>query len=154
MTSSTTPTTATRHPLAPLTADEVKAASEILSDSHRVPDGSRFVSVSLQEPPKEEVLAWDGAGRLNREAFVVVYDRAGRQLYEAVVSLTREDVVRCEAIPGARPSYLLEEVFAVPGAVMADPRWQEAMRRRGITDLSLTHIDPWPGAWAVRDGSR
>jgi primary-amine oxidase len=30
---------------------------------------------------------------------------------------------------------------------MADPRWREAMRRRGITDLSLTHIDPWPGAW-------
>ena len=83
----------------------------------------------------------------NREAFAVVYDRAGRQLHEAVVSLTREVVVRCDPVPRARPSYLLEEVFAVPEAVMADPRWRTAMRRRGITDLSLTHIDPWPGAW-------
>ena len=147
MTTSTTATTAGVHPLAPLTAEEVKAATEILTDSHRIADGSRFVSVSLQEPPKEQVLTWDGAARLDREAFAVVYDRAGRQLYEAVVSLTRGDVVRCEPIPGARPSYLLEEVFAVPEAVLADPRWQEAMRRRGITDLSLAHIDPWPGSW-------
>lgn len=61
MTSSTTPTTATTHPLAPLSAKEVKAATEILTGSHRIADGSRFVSVSLQEPPKEEVLAWDDA---------------------------------------------------------------------------------------------
>ncbi|MBA2559173.1 MAG: tyramine oxidase, partial [Propionibacteriales bacterium] len=147
MTSSTTTTTATTHPLDPLTADEVGAAAEILTGSHRIADGSRFASVSLQEPPKEQVLAWDGLAHMDREAFAVVYDRAGRQLYEAVVSLTRGDVVRCEAIPGARPSYLLEEVFAVPEVVIADPRWQAAMRRRGITDLSLAHIDPWPGAW-------
>ena len=147
MTSSITPTTATTHPLAPLTADEVQAATEILTASDRIAGGSRFVSVSLHEPPKEAVLAWDGVARLDREAFAVVYDRGGRQLYEAVVSIPRRDVVRCEPIPGAMPSYLLEEVFAVTEVIMADPRWRDAMRRRGITDLSLTHIDPWPGAW-------
>jgi primary-amine oxidase len=68
MTSSTTPTTVTTHPLAPLTADEVKAATDILTGSHRIAEGSRFVSVSLQEPPKEEVLAWDGAAVARRKA--------------------------------------------------------------------------------------
>ncbi|WP_129788213.1 primary-amine oxidase [Promicromonospora panici] len=147
MTSTTSRPTAIGHPLAPLTAEELKAATEILARSGRVPDGSRFVSVSLQEPPKERVLAWDGTAPLDREAFVVVYDRPGRQLYETVVSLATRDVVRCKPVPGARPSYLLEEVFAVPEVVMADPRWQEAMRRRGVTDFSRAHVDPWPGAW-------
>src|SRR5215472_5180580 len=118
MTSSITPTTATAHPLAPLTADEVQAATEILTASDRIAGGSRFVSVSLHEPPKKAVLAWDGVARLDREAFAVVYDRGGRQLYEAVVSITRRDVVRCEPIPGAMPSYLLEEVFAVTEVIM------------------------------------
>ena len=27
--------------------------------------------------------------------------------------------------------------------VRADPRWQEAMRRRGVEDFSLCMIDPW-----------
>ena len=147
MASSTTPVTATTHPLAPLTADEIKHATDLLTASGRIPAGSRFVSVSLQEPPKREVLAWDGTAHLGREAFVVVYDRESRRLFEAVVALTGGDIVRCEPVPGARPSYLLEEVFAVPETVKADPRWQEAMRRRGVTDLSLAHIDPWPGSW-------
>lgn len=138
---------ALRHPLAPLSAEQLEAATEILTRSGRVPDGSRFVSVSLQEPPKEQVLAWEGAPSLEREAFAVVYDRAGRTLHEAVISLTSGEVVQCEPVPGAKPSYLLEEVFAVSDVLTADPRWQEAMRRRGVTDLSRAHIDPWPGAW-------
>ncbi|WP_374970867.1 primary-amine oxidase [Terrabacter sp. BE26] len=147
MASSTIPTTATTHPLSPLTAEEVKAATEILIRSGQVPAGVRFVSVSLHEPPKAQVLAWDGASGVDREAFTVVYDRARRQVYEAVVSITRGEVVRGQPVPGAMPSYLLEEVYAVIAVVKADPRWQEAMRRRGVTDLSLAHIDPWPGAW-------
>jgi len=135
------------HPLTPLGPGEVEAAVQILTSSQRVPDGSRFVSVSLHEPPKHEVLAWDRTVHLDRQAFAVVYDRAGGQVFEAIVSLTDLDVVRCEAIPGAKPSYLIEEIFGVPELVTADPRWREAMHRRGVTDLSLAHIDPWPGSW-------
>ncbi len=28
-----------------------------------------------------------------------------------------------------------------------DPRWQEAMRKRGVTDFSLAMIDPWPAGY-------
>lgn len=143
----TTISTIATHPLAPLSPDEVSAAVAILAASRRVPEGSRFVSVSLQEPTKEEVLAWDGTAPIDRQAFAALYDKAGRQVYEAVVSLGDAAVVCCEPIPGAMPSYLIEEIFAVPELLMRDPRWQEAMRKRGVTDFSLAHIDPWPGAW-------
>ena len=31
--------------------------------------------------------------------------------------------------------------------MVADPRWQEAMRRRGVEDFSLAMIDPWASSW-------
>ena len=37
--------------------------------------------------------------------------------------------------------------LATEQIVQADPRWQEAMRRRGVTDFSLTMIDPWASSW-------
>src|SRR3989440_2869889 len=37
----------------------------------------------------------------------------------------------------------LEEFVATEEAVRKDARWQEAMRRRGITDFDMVMIDPW-----------
>ena len=33
-------------------------------------------------------------------------------------------------------------------AVKADPRWQDAMRRRGVTDYTYVEIQPWPPGFA------
>ena len=38
---------------------------------------------------------------------------------------------------------MLEEFLAAEDIVRKDPRWQEAMRKRGITDFGLCMIDPW-----------
>ncbi len=38
---------------------------------------------------------------------------------------------------------MLEEFLAAEDIVRKDPRWQEAMRKRGITDFELCMIDPW-----------
>ena len=32
----------------------------------------------------------------------------------------------------------------------ADPRWQEGMRKRGVTDFELVMIDPWPAGYSGR----
>ncbi|HMH56148.1 MAG TPA: hypothetical protein VK535_07770, partial [Gemmatimonadales bacterium] len=47
----------TRHPLDPLTADEVQAASSILKKERGLDAGHRFVYVMLNEPAKKDVLA-------------------------------------------------------------------------------------------------
>ncbi len=70
-----------RHPLEPLTAEEIEAASQILKQDRGLADSARFVYITLREPSKE--------------------------------------------------------------AVRKDARWQEAMRRRGITDFDMVMIDPW-----------
>ena len=35
----------------------------------------------------------------------------------------------------------------VEEVVREDPRWQEAMRKRGVTDFDLAMIDPWPAGY-------
>ena len=45
--------------------------------------------------------------------------------------------------PGSSPAIVLDEFVACEAAVRADPRWQDAMRKRGVTDPSLTMMDPW-----------
>ena len=47
-------------------------------------------------------------------------------------------------MPGVQPSIMVEEFLIAEDLVRKDPRWQEAMRKRGITDFDLCMIDPWP----------
>ena len=69
------------------------------------------------------------------------------QTFEAIVDLTTRKVRSWKEIHGVQPSYLTEDTKIVEDAVRADPRWQEAMRKRGITDLSKVRIDDWAGGY-------
>ena len=80
---------------------------------------------------------------MERATFVVLIDSAAARTYEAVVSLSQERVLSWEHVPGVQPAIVLDEFFECEAAVQADPRWQAAMRKRGVTDFDLTMIDPW-----------
>jgi primary-amine oxidase len=140
-----TPAPPPRHPLAPLTAAEIEAACATVVGSGRVAAGVRFVYCTLAEPPKADVLRWDGAP-VPRLVACVIYDKAARLVQWATVSLDEGAVVDVTDVPGAHAPILLEEWVANADAIKADPRWQAAMARRGITDTSLVQIDPWPAS--------
>ena len=55
----------------------------------------------------------------------------------------RAEVVDYKRVPGVQPSVMFEEFLAAEDIVRKDPRWQEAMRKRGVTDFDLCMIDPW-----------
>jgi primary-amine oxidase len=136
-----------RHPLDPLTAEEIEAAGRILKQHRGLAPSARFVYVTLREPPKDAVLSKDQAidkgQAIEREAHVVLRERAEGKTYEAVVSITKGEVRLWREVPGVQPAIMLEEFLATEAAVRKDARWQEAMRRRGITDFDLVMIDPW-----------
>ena len=48
---------AARHPLDPLSSDEISQAVAIFRAAGRARSAMRFVSVSLHEPPKDELAA-------------------------------------------------------------------------------------------------
>ena len=46
-------------------------------------------------------------------------------------------------IPHVQPSIMLDEFFECENTLKNDPSFQEALRKRGITDFSLLMVDPW-----------
>jgi len=134
-------------PLAPLAKDEILATVQILKQAARVGNDSRFSLITLREPPKQEVLDPRPGSGPDREAFVVVYERNRNQTFEAIVDLSSRRVSSWKEIHGVQPSFLTEDAKIVEDAVRADARWQEAMRKRGISDLSKVRIDDWAGGY-------
>src|SRR5438445_580407 len=143
----------TRPALDPLTSEEVQAASTTLKKDRRLDGGHRVVYVMLNEPAKKDVLAWKpGNGtEVDRQAFMVVRDRTRRKTFEAVVSLTQEKVVSWEEIKGVQPSIMLEEFMTVDEVVRKDPRWQAALRRRGVSNFEMAITDAWSCGYYSED---
>jgi primary-amine oxidase len=133
------------HPLAPLSAAEIEAASSALKSAKGLGDTARFVYVSLYEPAKHEVIAFEEGGPApDRLAKVIIREHAERATYEAVVSIPDGAVTEFSQVPGVQTSIMVEEFLIAEDLVRKDPRWQEAMLKRGITDFDLCMIDPWP----------
>lgn len=142
------------HPLDPLSAEEIAAASATLRASGRLPEGALFPLLALNEPPKAEVLRFEAGGALRREALAVVLDARANKTYEGIVDVGSRSVTSWRELPGAQPSLTLTEFEAVPDVVRGDPRWQEALRRRGITDFDRVHLDVWAAGHVAEDGAR
>lgn len=146
------PPLADQHPLRPLTAEEIKKVSALVRCASQFEPPIRFVYVSLVEPPKAEVLGTGAAPRPARRVKAVLRSPSRRATYEVVVCLDDEAVISWLHLTGAQPSLTPDELLTAEAAVRADPRWQAAMRRRGVADLSLAMIDPWPlGHWGAGD---
>jgi primary-amine oxidase len=105
------------------------------------------VTITLKEPAKQSVLTFKGGDSIDRQAFIVLRERAEKKTYEAVVSISNEKVVSFREVEGVQPSIMLEEFLAAEEAVKNDSRWQEAMRKRGVNDFSLAILDPWSVGW-------
>ena len=100
--------------------------------------------VSLYEPSKHEVAAFDGGRfRPDRLAEVVIRERAEHATYEGIVRL-RDGGVTATSGCTASSRLMFEEFMAAEDIVRNDPRWQEAMSKRGITNFDLCMIDPCP----------
>ncbi|MEZ4312052.1 MAG: primary-amine oxidase [Polyangiaceae bacterium] len=134
------------HPLDPLSQAELANAVRLLREAGKLSSGTRFALLALNEPPKDEVLAWKAGAPFRREAFAIALDRAKNQAFEAVVDLAGGKVVSTTEIVGAQPPILVEEFTRGQEIVRADARWQEAMKKRGITRFEDVQLDVWaPG---------
>ncbi|HEY7154620.1 MAG TPA: primary-amine oxidase [Gemmataceae bacterium] len=143
------------HPLDPLSKEELKTTVAVLRDAGKVADSTRFVLIHLHEPPKAKVLAGEA---LPRQAFAVLYDWANNTTSEAVVDLSDKELVSWKKVPGVQPAILPEDDHPKTAAILrADPRWLEAIKKRGIKDLDNIGILGYPiGAYATgaADGHR
>jgi primary-amine oxidase len=132
-----------QHPLDPLSAAEIEAAAAVVSAAPGFPDGGKFATLVLKEPAKADVLAYRPGATVARQAFAIVLDRKHSRTFEAVVDVRARRVVSWTEIKGVQPAVLDSEYDVLVNVVKADPRWQEAMKKRGITDFDKVQIDNW-----------
>jgi primary-amine oxidase len=160
-TSATTPGASDMlHPLDPLSAHEIAQAVQIVRTLGYLTAAMRILSITLHEPPKATVFAFDTARQTGtsqpsvaREVELVVYDPATNTTVEAVVSLTTL-LVSWQRHTGVQPAISFAEVLEVERVVKAHPLFAVAMATRGITDLDLIMVDSWPaGNYGPEDAS-
>jgi primary-amine oxidase len=130
-----------RHPLEMLTQDEVAQAIAAVRATGRLGEAARFVSVTLEEPPKEAVLSGAPVGR---RVHLTIVPGPECAVIEAAVDTATGAVVQWDQVEGMRPASLFEDAIRAIGALKQDPSWQAAMKARDITDFDQVQIDPWP----------
>ncbi|HEY1703016.1 MAG TPA: primary-amine oxidase [Trebonia sp.] len=133
------------HPLDPLSAAEIARAADLVRAHPVCTETTRFASIMLAEPSKPEMAAYDAAGLMpERVAFVVLYDGGDTTIREVVASLSAGTVRSVTGRPGERPGSAWPEFKRAQDAIKADPGWQAALARRGITDLENVEVHAWP----------
>lgn len=135
------PAQQTKHPLDALSAAEITAAVGTLKAKELVEAGSRFATIHLHEPAKAAVWNWQaGTAIPSRQAFVVV--KQGSQIFEGIVDIAAKSIASWQEVKDVQPGILETEYELARELVGTDPRWQVAMRQRGIRDLNRVVCEP------------
>jgi len=144
---------AARHPLDPLTADEIRVAVRVARSDARFA-GAAFPSVAVQDPPKAEVLAWQPGQPLARRARVEALTAAS--FYELLIDLAGGQILSATERRGVEPSIMLSEIEAIK-TVLSNVEFAAGLRKRGITDLTKVFCAPFSAGYygsPAEDGKR
>jgi primary-amine oxidase len=134
-------TTAAVHPLEPLSAAEIAAAVELVRTQKELPASYRFVTVTLHEPARNDVLQGKPAARA---AFLILLDNATGHSYEAIADLSARALRSWLRLPhGIQPPIMLDEFVECEEAVKRSPEFLAALKKRGVEDVNLVMVDPW-----------
>jgi primary-amine oxidase len=132
------------HPLDPLSSAEMTAAVDVLRDSKKLGPAFRFVSCTLDEPPKTVVLNHKLGQDVPRRAFLVLLDNSSGTGHEAIVDLSRRSIVRFDPLPrGIQPAVMLDEFSECEEAVKKSAEFQAVLKKRGVKDAGLVMVEPW-----------
>ncbi len=138
------------HPLRPLSVEEIEKAATLLKP--KLNEQATFSSVALVEPAKEAVLKPAGHQDMPRIVRFMGYDYpdSADGGFDATVNLTTREVHLDRITSGQAPIGFADAVGAIR-ITKADPGWQAAIKARGIEDLDLVQIDPWPTGGFVHE---
>lgn len=146
--------TSITHPLAPLTADEIDAAREILAGEGLVTGNTRFVYLGLEEPAKATVLAHKDGDDVERRVRVLLLDRATGLGTDTVVSVTERSLVTATQVDSTADGHvpILDEEFEdIESFLLESPDWLAAMKKRSIDPLKVRAVPLSAGVFGHED---
>ena len=137
-----------QHPLDPLSVEEIDRAVAIVRTDDNLGENPLFETIVLREPDKDQILNYRPENQVPREAFLVALNPKSGGVYEFVVSLDTDEVLTSEHITGVQPAFIFGDhetnFLQFESKIKHDPRFVEALNKRGITNPDLVMIDPWP----------
>ena len=138
------------HPLDPLTPDEFRATTALLSEEHGVGEGWRYCSIEGLQPTKEALDAFESDGVVPpRVVEVLCLERATNRTFRARLDVAAGTVLSFEHVPGVQANFTVDEWEEADAVLRSHPDVVAALARRGITDLSLVFMDTWTYGDAV-----
>ena len=138
--------TKSNHPLSMLSASEINDAVSILKESKIDHENSSFSYINLEEPDKKTLKEKSTPDRIVK---IVGVDKNSNG-FEAEINLSNKNLLNEKTISNhAGPTYTLGEIFTAIQLTLEDSNYQKALAKRGIKDLNLIQIDPWPGGGFV-----
>lgn len=141
------------HPLANLTAAEIESLRAIIEAAGLLKDSTRFVYVGLEEPHKNEVLAFQPGDTVRRRARVMLIDLATGMSEDIIVDISGSSVVSVAEIAGedGQVAILDEEFGLIDEIIQADPGFIEAINSRGIDPAKIVSIPLSAGHYGYED---
>ncbi len=131
------------HPMDALTGGEMQTLLSVLEKEGHLDENTRFPLINLKEPPKSKVLSWANGAPFGRSAFAMI--KQGKQVFEAVVDLQKEEMISWNEKEGVQTTFLMEEMDFATNICKENKDWQEAIKKRGYTsfdDISGQPLSP------------
>jgi primary-amine oxidase len=148
------PSSASDHPLTPLSVDEIRAVRRIVDANGLLGADVRFVYVALDEPHKKIVLAFTPGDPIDRRARVLLLDRATGQGSDLVVSVTHERIDSQVAVDGTADGHvpILDQEFEDIESFLLDcPEWLAAMSKRELDPAKVRAVPLSAGVFGHED---
>ena len=140
------------HPLEQISAEEINNAVKLCRSFDGFDENALFVNISLVEPDKEFIRGYKQGDDCPRNLKIRGIDSNEDGGFVAIVDLQTNQVKSLDRVSkNAQVTYSMTEVFMTQELTKADERYQEALKKRGITDMSMVQIDPWPAGGIVHE---
>ena len=131
------------HPLDPCSGDELTEAVSILRNTGRLSDTAAFSCGFPQEPPKHLVRGFRSGMTFERVVRLIGHDRAKGRSFDALVSLTHEKLTELKWVEDGQAPISSADYFRLVELVNASEDWAIALKKRGVEDLSMVHVELW-----------
>ncbi len=134
-----------RHPLDPLDASEIARAVALARTAPGLSDRVRVIFVEAREPEKAAYHAWrDGGAPIPRAAIVTLNDCGHGRGLIVDVDLDGDRLGEVTELgDGVQPAISGDEFWVAADVMRADPRFREAIAKRGIDDPDKVYIEAW-----------
>ncbi|KAK7513134.1 copper amine oxidase [Phyllosticta citriasiana] len=152
------------HPLAPLTAEEIKAAAAVIKSVWPAGTDLQFKNITLEEPAKADVVPYldaEHAGTplpsgIRRKAFVNYYIRNTNKFHEATVDLTSRSVESNVRLgPNLHANAEGDEILAIEKIAIEDPKVKAEIAKLQLPEGAVVVCDPWIyGSDGINDDDR